>query len=160
MAYAKNILGGKGTSKKQIALNSGYSPNVANSVSSHIENKNGFRHAMSALALESNNLALSVMYEFKARNLSEFTNKELIAGLNAIGNAWSKFNDQPKNKDTAPGGNNLRKIVLNQIENQTNQTVVSTPQDTPPVSTTPPEVDDKPTPGVVEVGDVENELDF
>jgi len=160
LAYAKGILGATGINKKQIALDVGYSPAVANSISSHIENKPGFHNAMAALAVDSNNLALAAMHEFKARGFHDFTNKELVGALNAIGNAWSKFNDQSKNKDTAPGGNNLRKIVLNQIENQTNQTVVSTPQDTPPVSTTPPEVDDKPTPGVVEVGDVENELDF
>ena len=117
MAYAKRILGGQGESKKQIALNSGYSPYVANSVSSHIENKPGFHNAMSALALESNNLALSALHEFKARGFEDFTNKELVGALNAIGSAWSKFNAQPKENDPLKG-NKLRTVVLQQIENQ------------------------------------------
>ena len=112
MAYAKRLLGGQGESKKQMALNSGYSPYVANSISSHIENKPGFNHAMSKLALDSNNLALSAMHEFKARGFKDFTNKELVGALNAIGNAWSKFNAQPKNKSENPSGNKLRTVVL------------------------------------------------
>lgn len=128
MAYAKRLLGGQGTTKKQIALDSGYSPNVANSVSSHIENKPGFNNAMSALALESNNLALSAMHEIKARGFKDFTNKELIGALNAIGSAWSKFNEQPKEKDPKESGNRLRNVVLQQIENQN---IISSPAPEP-----------------------------
>jgi len=145
MAYAKRMLGGQGDSKKQIALNSGYSPQVANSVKSHIEDKAGFNHAMSALALESNNLALSALHEFKARGFKEFTNKELVGALNAIGSAWSKFNAQPKEKDPSASGNKLRTIVLNQIENQTNNEA--------------PKVKEK-VKEVVEVEDVSEPLDF
>ncbi len=46
MAYAKQVLGAKGISKKQIALDVGYSPAVANSIASHIENKPGFKHLL------------------------------------------------------------------------------------------------------------------
>jgi len=148
MAYAKRILGGQGETKKQIALNSGYSPNVANSVSSHIENKPGFHNAMTALAVDSNNLALAAMHEFKARGFSDFSNKDLIGALNAIGNAWSKFNAQPKDKDPSAAGNKLRTVVLQQIENQT---VVA-----PVADATASEVKKE----VVEVQDVEKELDF
>jgi len=118
MAYAKQLLGAQGTSKKQIALNCGYSPYVANSISSHIENKPGFNYAMTQLAVDSNNLALAAMSEFKARGFHEFSNKDLIGALNAIGNAWSKFNVQPKEKDLHPSGNKLRTVILQQIENQ------------------------------------------
>jgi DNA-binding CsgD family transcriptional regulator len=123
MAYAKRILGGQGDTKGQIALQSGYSPNVARSVKSHIENKMGFHNAMTKLAVESNNLALAAMHEFKARGFKGFTNKELIGSLNAIGNAWSKFNEIPKEKGPSQENNKLRTIVLQQIENQTNQTI-------------------------------------
>lgn len=121
MAYARKLFGGEGTSKKQIALDSGYSPAVANSVSSHIENKPGFNNAMAALAIDSNNLALAAMHEFKARGFEDFSNKDLVAALNAIGNAWSKFNAAtPKEReDDKLGSNKLRNIVLQQIENQT-----------------------------------------
>ncbi|MCK5017853.1 MAG: hypothetical protein KAS32_12390 [Candidatus Peribacteraceae bacterium] len=112
-------MGGDGVSKKQMALNSGYSANVANSIKSHIETKPGFHNAMSALATDSHNLALAAMHEFKARGFEDFSNKELIAALNAIGSAWSKFNpDYKREKRTDNGNNKLRTVVLQQIENQ------------------------------------------
>jgi len=151
MAYAKRILGGDGISKKQIALDSGYSPAVSNSITSHIENKPGFNHAMSKLALDSNNLALSAMHEFKARGFKDFSNKELVGALNAIGNAWSKFNALPKEKsDQNPTGNKLRTVVLQRIENQNIQAA--------PASSTP-ESDDKPD-SEVKVADLNDPMDF
>jgi len=151
MAYAKRMLGAQGTSKKAIALDVGYSPNVANSISSHIENKPGFNNAMAVLAIESNNLALAAMHEFKARGFDDFSNKDLIGALNAIGSAWSKFNVIPKDKSSNPHNNKLRTVILQQVENQTVNT-----SDTPAAT---PE-DDKPSPVVAEVADVEDPMDF
>jgi len=119
LAYARKLFGGEGTCKKQIALDVGYSSAVANSVSSHIENKPGFNNAMAALAIDSNNLALSAMHEFKARGSKDFSNKELTSALNAIGNAWSKFNKVPEEMKTKNETNKLRTVILQQIENQT-----------------------------------------
>jgi len=120
MAYAKRVFGGQGDCKKAIALDCGYSPNVANSVSSHIENKPGFNNAMSALAIDSNNLALSAMHEFKSRGFTDFSNKELVAALNAIGSAWAKFNNPISRKPNSdnPHNNKLRTVILQQVENQ------------------------------------------
>lgn len=121
MAYARRLFGGDGINKKQIALDSGYSPYVANSISSHIENQPGFHHAMTALALDSENLALAAMEEFKARGFKDFSNKELTGALNAIGSAWSKFNTAQQ-KDPHSGNketNKLRTVILQQVENQT-----------------------------------------
>jgi hypothetical protein len=119
MAYARRVFGGQGKCKKQIALDVGYSPNVANSISSHIENKPGFNSAMAALAVDSNNLALAAMHEFKARGFKDFSNKDLVGALNAIGSAWSRFNAPAQNPNGAPSTNRLRTVILNQIENQT-----------------------------------------
>jgi hypothetical protein len=119
MAYARRLLGARGDSKKSIALDVGYTPNVANSVSTHIESKPGFNNAMAALAIDSNNLALAAMHEFKARGFEDFSNKDLIGALNAIGSAWSKFNAIPKEKIPTQAGNRLRTVILQQIENQT-----------------------------------------
>jgi len=125
IAYARQIYGAQGTSKKQIALDVGYSPYVANSIASHIENKPGYHNAMSALAKDSNNLALAAMEEFKARGFDDFSNKDLIGALNAIGNAWSKFN-QPAPEDKAKTSTNkLRTVILQQVENQ----VIAAPKD-------------------------------
>jgi len=134
MAYAKRVFGAQGTTKKEIALDVGYSANVANSVSSHIENKPGFNYAMTQLAVDSNNLALAAMSEFKARGFSEFSNKDLIGALNAIGSAWSKFNVVKEKPNDHPTNNKLRTVILQQIENQTLNTVKqSVPIKKPPV---------------------------
>lgn len=119
MAYARKLLGAQGDSKKSIALDVGYSPNVANSVMQHIESKPGFHNAMAALAIDSNNLALAAMHEFQARGFKDFSNKDLVGALNAIGSAWSRFNAVPKEKNPSERGNKLRTVILNQIENQT-----------------------------------------
>ena len=121
MAYARRLFGGEGTSKKQIALDAGYSPAVSNSIVSHIENQPGFHNAMHALAIDSNNLALAAMEEMKSRGFKDFTNKELTGALNAIGNAWSRFN-APLQKSPDEGNkstNKLRTIILQQVESKT-----------------------------------------
>ena len=120
MAYARKVFGGQGKCKKQIALDVGYSPNVANSVSSHIENQPGFHNAMAFLARDSNNLALAAMEEFKARGFKDFSNKDLVGALNAIGSAWSRFNaPPPAARGDGQQNNRLRTVILNQIEQQT-----------------------------------------
>jgi len=120
MAYARRMFQGEGLNKKQVALDVGYSPNVARSVRSHIENKAGFNNAMAALAVDSNNLALAAMHEFKARGFEDFSNKDLVGALNAIGSAWAKFNNAiPKENGNTGGTNKLRNVILQQIENQT-----------------------------------------
>jgi len=127
MAYARRVFGAKGDSKKNIALDCGYSPNVANSVGTHIESKLGFNNAMSKLALDSNNLALAAMSEFKARGFEDFSNKDLIGALNAIGLAWSKFNAVPKERQASQSTNKLRTVILQQVENQTIAPDATTP---------------------------------
>ena len=123
MAYARRVFGAQGENRKQIALDVGYSPYVANSVKDHIENKPGFNNAMALLAVDSNNLALAAMAEFKARGFKDFSNKDLVGALNAIGQAWSKFNGTYTRGGDGGGGkddrNRLRTVILQQIENQT-----------------------------------------
>lgn len=125
MAYARRIFGAKGRTKKDIALDLGYSANTANSVASHIESKPGFKNAMAKLAAESNNLALNAMAEFKARGFAEFSNKDLISALNAIGAAWERFNKAKRGDDgdENPRKNRLRTVILQQIENQNVRTI-------------------------------------
>lgn len=119
MAYARQVFGAQGKSKKQIALDVGYAPQVANSVTSHIESKPGFNNAMAALAIDSNNLALAAMHEFRARGFEDFSNRDLVGALNAIGAAWERFNRVPREKEVDPSKNKLRTVILQQIENQT-----------------------------------------
>ena len=134
MAYARRIFGGDGKVKKQIALDCGYAPSVANSVMSHIENKQGFKNAMAELASESNNLALTIMMEFKARGLQGFTNQELINSLKTISTAWEKFtNPKDPTSSNHHTGNKLRTVIMNRIENQTITTSELPNTSAPPV---------------------------
>ena len=126
VAYARRLWGGGDyESKKQLALDVGYSPSVANTVGQHIEKSRGFQNAMANLASESNSLALTIMHEFKALGVEDFSNKDLIGALNAIGSAWGRFNNAlMKERDmdgpgTKLGGNRLRTVILQQVENQT-----------------------------------------
>ena len=121
VAYARRVWGGKDQNKRQVALDVGYSPAVAASPKSKIEDHRGFNNAMALLASESNNLALSIMHEFKSRGVADFSNKDLVGALNAIGGAWTRFNQglREENHPLDNGKNRLRTVVLQQIENQT-----------------------------------------
>ena len=133
-AYARRIWGAKGSNKAQIALDVGYSRFSAASPKSKIEDKKGYQNEVIKLAKESNNLALSAMAEFKARGFTDFTNRDLVGALNAIGSAWKAFNtgNQPKEENQDNGKNKLRTVILQRIENQTVNTnevpAIATPQ--------------------------------
>lgn len=127
MEYAKQrVFADKKVSKKRTALLVGYTLPVAKTVMSKIESKPGYKNAVSELAKRSNTTALDIMDEFKRRGVQDFSNKELISGLSAITNAWSKFNAAPKphndrNPEYDNGKNRLRTIVLQNVKNQTIQ---------------------------------------
>ncbi len=130
LAYARRVWGAEGSDKKSIALDVGYSPSIANSVVSKIESRKGFQNAIAQLAADSNNMALTVMSEFKARGLKDFSNKDLVSALNAIAGAWDKFNKGFNESLTPPedsGKNRLRTVVLQNITKQVN---ISSPEET------------------------------
>ncbi len=123
-AYARRVWGADGSDKKTIALDVGYSPNAAKSVMSKIESRPGFQNAIARLAHESNNIALEVISELKARGTREFSNGELVKALSAIAKAWETFN-KPLMKMEQPednGKNRLRTVILQRIEKQVNVT--------------------------------------
>lgn len=123
-AYARRVWGADGSDKKTIALDVGYSPNAAKSVMSKIESRPGFQNAIAKLAHESNNIALEVMSELKARGTREFSNADLIKALTAIAKAWETFNKPLMQKPEEPdnGKNRLRTVILQRIEKQVNVT--------------------------------------
>ncbi len=116
-AYARRAWGAKQETKKLIALDVGYSPSVSNSVVSKIESRKGFNNAMAKLAAESNNLALTIMHEFKSRGVKDFSNKDLVSALNAIAGAWDRFNKGliEAEKPVDNGKNRLRTVILQNI---------------------------------------------
>ncbi len=113
IAYAQRLFGGKGISKKQIALDVGYGPLIANSVSTKIENRRGYHNAVAKLAEQSGNLTLKVMEELQARGFDDFSNKELISAVSAMSGAWARFGkgvrDMDPNRDA--GKNKLACLV-------------------------------------------------
>jgi len=119
-AYAEQRILGPSTTKKKSALAVGYTDAVSRSVVSKIESKPGYHNAVVQLANKSNSLALSAMKEFEARGFKDFSDKNLIGALNAIGAAWERFNN-PKNREPAKddGKNRLRTIILQNVKNQT-----------------------------------------
>lgn len=119
-AYATRRLGGQGTSKKEMALLSGFSPSTAENVKHKIEETEGYQNAIIVLAAESNNLLLGVLTEFKKRGLSEFSNKDLNSALNAISGAWDRIEkNRAPNKMQTPEGNPLRGVFQRRVETQT-----------------------------------------
>ena len=112
-AYAQNRLGAKGDTKKEIALASGYSLPVANSVVGKIESTEGYANALGALAMENGNVALKVYAELKNRDLSKIDFEKLLSSITILANAWSVY--VPKNEKTSEGGNKLREIVMARV---------------------------------------------
>jgi len=140
-AYALRTWGAKGKDKQQIALDVGYSRHVAKTVMSKIETSRGYHNAIAKLAAESNNLALSVMEQLKARGFNDFSNKDLVGALNAISGAWKNFNQpirdkQENNEDN--NGNKLRTVILQRIENANITNGTQTPTQ-PTEDNVPPE---------------------
>ena len=139
MEYAKiRIFSDKKPNKKKAALQVGYTESTACSAISKIESKPGYQNAVTKLAKESNALALDIMDEFKRRGVTDFSNKDLIGALNAIGAAWTRFNAPPRHNDSRDpmydnGKNRLRTVILQRVENQT----IATP--TPEVAPLPTE---------------------
>lgn len=118
-AYATRKLGGQGSSKKEIALLSGFSPSVAANAKNKIESTEGYHNAVAVLAHESNNLLLEVFAQFKARGLDEFSNKDLVGALNAIASAWERIdNKRAPDRMKTPEGNPLRRVFERRVETQ------------------------------------------
>jgi len=119
-AYATMRLTGQGGSKKEIARKAGFSHSVAKNAKYKIEETEGYQNAVIALAAQSNNLLLGILAEFKARGMKNFSNKDLIASLNAMTSAWEKIE---KKRETAkmktPEGNSLRAVFTKRVETQT-----------------------------------------
>lgn len=119
-AYATRRLSGNGSSKKEIALLSGFSQSVAENAKHKIEDTEGYKNAVIQLAHKSNNLLLAVMTEFEARGITKFSNSDLIRALNAISGAWSTIEKvRAPNAMKTDEGNPLRAVFTRRVETQT-----------------------------------------
>ncbi len=117
--YAIKSFGkGANASKKEVALSVGYAPSVANSVVSKIESKQGYKNAVAQLAVKSNNLVIKVMDQLNERGFEKFSNKDLTGALGTLTKSWAQFNAPLLKQDDNAGGNKLRAIFLQKINNQ------------------------------------------
>ncbi len=82
MNYHKN--------KRQVALDAGFSESTAR-VPKLIENKVGFKLAMAQIAGETENMAMKILFELKARDMSKMSNQELLYSMNVMSKTWERF---------------------------------------------------------------------
>lgn len=160
-AYARRKFGGEGKTKKEIALMSGFSKSVAENAKNKIESTEGYQNAMIELAAESNNLVLAILAEYKARGISDFSNKDLNGALNAISHAWEKFDKARRpNQMQTPQGNPLRAMVMQRVENQTINVAQPSSEIPATTSPSPAPVEIPPTPAPAEDPAKDIDLDF
>ena len=114
-AYAKHKLGGAAKSKKQLALMSGYSPSVAESVADHIENTVGYHNAVADLAGETGNMVMRIYHTLEKKDLSKESVPVLLEAVRTMASAWETFTP----KQSSPTDNPLRGILLQHVERQT-----------------------------------------
>lgn len=120
VAYATRMMNGDAGSKKEAALLSGFSMSMAENAKYKIEETEGYKNAMIMLHQRSNNLLNAVMYEFEARGINKFSNKDLISALNAISSAWDRIDTKRSPaKMKTPEGNPLRAVFTRRVETAT-----------------------------------------
>jgi hypothetical protein len=94
LRYAYGIMNDNKT-KQQIALESGFSLSTSR-VPKSIENKAGFKLAMAQLAGETANVAMKLMFELQARDMSKISTTELLQSLNVMSSVHERFSSYTK----------------------------------------------------------------
>jgi hypothetical protein len=89
MKYAYGLMNDN-KSKREIALDSGFSESTAR-VPKSIENKAGFKLAISQLAGEMENTAMKLLFELQARDMSKMSDQDLLFSLNVMSKTWERF---------------------------------------------------------------------
>lgn len=101
---------------------------VAENVKAKVEDTEGYQNALVELGAKSNNLLLSIMAEFQARGLTEFSNKDLVSAMNAFTSAWEKIdNKRAPNKMKTPEGNPLRAVFTERVRTATLEPIPQAP---------------------------------
>ena len=123
-AYAQHSLSGKGKTKKEAALLSGFSPSVALKATEKIERTEGYANAMAALASETGNVALKVLHTLKHKNLENEDTRVLLEAVTVLASAWDRFTPKPsKDEETRKDGNMLRAIFVETVKPKDAQTL-------------------------------------
>jgi hypothetical protein len=89
LRYARGIMN-EDKPKQQIALDAGFSLSTSR-VPKSIENKLGFKLAVAQLAGEMENVTMKLMYELKARDVSQMSNKDLLYSLDVLSKTHERF---------------------------------------------------------------------
>ncbi len=89
LKYARGIMDYHKT-KQQVALEAGFSESTAR-VPKSIENKIGFKLAVAQLAGEMENTVMKLMFEIQARDLSKYSDQDLLTSLDVLSKTWERF---------------------------------------------------------------------
>jgi hypothetical protein len=119
-AYAMHRLAPKGAkSRQQIALDVGYKPSVAKSITQKIESTEGYANAMRDLAAESGNVVLQILHTLKHKDMAKEDFKTLIQAADTMASVWDRMNIKPKEKGDGEKINNLKVIFQNHAKGAT-----------------------------------------
>lgn len=108
--YAYNVMNTE-TTKKQAALDAGYSESISNKPAK-IENSDGFKLAMAGIFAKSGNVAMTLLNELQARDVSQETTKDLIGFFDVMTRAIERIAP----KETKPTGDDMRSVFANIID--------------------------------------------
>ena len=142
--YAQGVMDNH-KSRRQVALQAGYSNTMANNPKI-IEESAGFKLAMAQQAYQAGNLVSGMMNELEARGFKDYDTNQLLKGLDTISKVFERF--KPKevsrdddvsrifagivggetgevsgNKDSEMSSNDLTSIVNDSIVNDTEQDI-------------------------------------
>ena len=106
--YARALLSNN-KSRYKIAIECGYAPATARKVMNRVEKATGTQIALAELYAEAGNMTLKARHNLKSRDLDEFTNKELLATISVMVNAFDKFK---KTAETEEVKNGLKSIFV------------------------------------------------
>ena len=107
--YAQELIDGR-KSRRQIALDVGYSKSVANKAVEKIERSEGTQIALSKLYGKAGNLTMQMFAELQSRNLKTFDNKEILSAVKIMVDAFDKL--QKKDETVIKVQNNLKQVFM------------------------------------------------
>jgi hypothetical protein len=120
-------MNGTAKSKREAALKSGYSLNVANSVK-NLENTRGVKNAMISVSDQLGLTTTKLIMELEKRDIGELPTQDIIKSIVQLSQAYKNF--MPKDdEDSANKANLLKAILTDAPKIQEAQMVASTKEE-------------------------------
>lgn len=122
--YANGLLNTE-KSKAQVAIDAGYSYNVARNVTAKVENRAGTKLAMADAYAKAGNVAVAMIHEVEAKGYKDLSFEQLLKGINTMVNVFDKLRE--RTIERTDKDNDLRTILVQAIQNKditVNETVI------------------------------------